>query len=76
MIDFGLPEVYENADKMEQLMDRQAFARQNWCIGCLRTLKLEMVDAKNSVILQSNLSERRRSFVSFIVATTWRFASR
>jgi hypothetical protein len=24
---FGLPEVYENADKMEQLMDRQAFAR-------------------------------------------------
>jgi hypothetical protein len=22
--DFGLPEVYENADKMEQLMDRQA----------------------------------------------------
>jgi hypothetical protein len=29
MIDFGLPEVYENADKMEQLMDRQAFARQN-----------------------------------------------
>jgi hypothetical protein len=21
---FGLPEVYENADKMEQLMDRQA----------------------------------------------------
>jgi hypothetical protein len=34
--DFGLPEVYENADKMEQLMDRQALLQDkmmHWVLG-------------------------------------------
>jgi len=65
---FGLPEVYENADKMEQLMDRQAILQDKidalgaWEIDTKLEIAMDALRTPEPDMLIKNLSggERRR----------------